>query len=519
MQVTFFYNEGPQGRAPERPVARDRSRRRAARRTGRVGRGGARGVMAASPARRAPAVRTASARGPGRDARRPGAAARPGRRRRSIRVGLAGRGRAASRSRRRPGVTVRAVGAPDGRPSSCPRRAPRAGHLRGRRGHGHGAGSASRSASLSDPDGAAEVAERARHGRGRSRSPAGTRETRTYQVRVGDFRRATRRAGLLAAPAGPAPGGGSRKSAATPARRRPASWRRATSSRGQRGAVAAGDTLSADGLPYRGVLEVRPGEAGLTVVNVINLEDYLKGVVPNELSPDAFPQLEALKAQAVAARTYVLRNRGELLGAGLRHLRHPDLPGLPGQVHGEPALRPGRRRDARASSPTYDGIADQRALHLDLRRPHRDGANIFEGEARRTCVGVACAAGARGLGHHPHHGARPAPWATSRASTATRPCSSPRRPRPRKMYTADGRQGRRRRRRSCATGRRAWCTALKRKRCASPVDGALTRRGTFFRHLVVRDVLGRSGAAAPEPGRPGVPAAASRTAASSTDAR
>src|SRR6185295_18993860 len=70
------------------------------------------------------------------------------------------------------------------------------------------------------------------------------------------------------------------------------------------------DTLSADGLPYRGVFEVRPGEAGLTVVNVINLEDYLKGVVPNELSPDTFPQLEALKAQAVAARTYVLRNRG-----------------------------------------------------------------------------------------------------------------------------------------------------------------------------------------------------------------
>src|SRR5438128_1827828 len=70
------------------------------------------------------------------------------------------------------------------------------------------------------------------------------------------------------------------------------------------------DTLSTDGLPYRRVVEVRPGEAGLNVVDVVNIEDYLRGVVPNELSPDSFPQLEALKAQAVAARTYVLRNRG-----------------------------------------------------------------------------------------------------------------------------------------------------------------------------------------------------------------
>src|SRR5260221_10377830 len=29
-----------------------------------------------------------------------------------------------------------------------------------------------------------------------------------------------------------------------------------------------------------------------TLFRSVNLEDYLKGVVPNELSPDAFPQLE-----------------------------------------------------------------------------------------------------------------------------------------------------------------------------------------------------------------------------------
>ncbi len=42
----------------------------------------------------------------------------------------------------------------------------------------------------------------------------------------------------------------------------------------------------------------------LTVVNIVGLEDYVKGVVPNEMS-DSWP-IEALKAQAVAARGYAL---------------------------------------------------------------------------------------------------------------------------------------------------------------------------------------------------------------------
>jgi len=66
--------------------------------------------------------------------------------------------------------------------------------------------------------------------------------------------------------------------------------------------------------PYRGRIEVFANRRGsLTVVNVIALEDYVRGVVPNELS---FPALEALKAQAVAARTYALKNRGQFAPEG-----------------------------------------------------------------------------------------------------------------------------------------------------------------------------------------------------------
>lgn len=60
---------------------------------------------------------------------------------------------------------------------------------------------------------------------------------------------------------------------------------------------------------YRGALEIfGNSRRSLTVVNELPLETYLLGVVPNELNPAAFGQLEALKAQAVAARTYIQRN-------------------------------------------------------------------------------------------------------------------------------------------------------------------------------------------------------------------
>ena len=70
--------------------------------------------------------------------------------------------------------------------------------------------------------------------------------------------------------------------------------------------------LQIDNRAYRGALEIfGNSRRTLTVVNELPLETYLLGVVPNELNPTAFGQLEALKAQAVAARTYIYRNMGQ----------------------------------------------------------------------------------------------------------------------------------------------------------------------------------------------------------------
>jgi stage II sporulation protein D len=70
-------------------------------------------------------------------------------------------------------------------------------------------------------------------------------------------------------------------------------------------AGANGITALAGHGSYRGVLEFTPGTfSGLTIVNAVGLDDYVQGVVPAE-SPASWP-LEALKAQAIAARTYAI---------------------------------------------------------------------------------------------------------------------------------------------------------------------------------------------------------------------
>jgi SpoIID/LytB domain protein len=62
--------------------------------------------------------------------------------------------------------------------------------------------------------------------------------------------------------------------------------------------------LSLDGKQYRGKLELVPQGGFVRVVNVVALESYLQGVVAGEV-PFSWPA-EALKAQAVAARSYAI---------------------------------------------------------------------------------------------------------------------------------------------------------------------------------------------------------------------
>lgn len=101
-----------------------------------------------------------------------------------------------------------------------------------------------------------------------------------------------------------------------------------------------GSPVVYQGRGYRGEFVVSVGPDGsLLVVNRVDIEDYLRGVVPSEM-PYTWP-MEALRAQAVAARTYAL-NR--LLGR---------------------------------ASPAYDvvaTVADQLYLGLRVEKPETDAA-------------------------------------------------------------------------------------------------------------------------------------------------
>jgi len=66
---------------------------------------------------------------------------------------------------------------------------------------------------------------------------------------------------------------------------------------------------------YRGTLTVRRDPDGdLRVINTVALEPYLYGVIPAEIGTKV--PAEAMKAQAVAARTYALKNRGKCIKEG-----------------------------------------------------------------------------------------------------------------------------------------------------------------------------------------------------------
>ena len=76
--------------------------------------------------------------------------------------------------------------------------------------------------------------------------------------------------------------------------------------------VASTARVLIGGVQYRGVAEVMQNAAGtLAGINEVPMEEYLYGVVPRELGPSTYPEAEAQKAQAIAARTYASANLGK----------------------------------------------------------------------------------------------------------------------------------------------------------------------------------------------------------------
>lgn len=77
------------------------------------------------------------------------------------------------------------------------------------------------------------------------------------------------------------------------------------------------ETVTIDKQPWRGGARVHINNRGLfNIANELNLEEYMRGVVPAELGPSIYDEIEALKAQAMAARTYAISNLGQFAAEG-----------------------------------------------------------------------------------------------------------------------------------------------------------------------------------------------------------
>ncbi len=166
-------------------------------------------------------------------------------------------------------------------------------------------------------------------------------------------------------------------------------------------AVATGSgRVKVDGTAYRGVIELRVTAYGtVRAINWLELEQYLLGVVPVEMGPEVWPRLEALRAQAVAARTYAWRNRGQFLEEGFDQCATPRC-----QVYGGASAEHPLSDRAVASTGgeilTYEDEPIN-AYFTSTCGGHTEAVSaVFPGESAPYLSGVPCRAEADALSDH-----------------------------------------------------------------------------------------------------------------------
>jgi len=144
--------------------------------------------------------------------------------------------------------------------------------------------------------------------------------------------------------------------------------------------MAQGETISLNGKGrYRGRLEVFPNAQGrLTVVNELDMETYVRGVVPREMGANEFPALEALKAQAVAARTYAVANRGKRAAEGF-DLLDTVADQVYGGAGGEQPLTDQATRETAGMVATFEGKPIQALFTANAGGATVDNSFVFGG--------------------------------------------------------------------------------------------------------------------------------------------
>jgi len=145
------------------------------------------------------------------------------------------------------------------------------------------------------------------------------------------------------------------------------------------------------GKSVRGELELRAGLEGVAVINVLSLEEYLRGVVPGEMGPRTFPLLEALKAQAVAARTYAVAHQGDHAQEGYDLCDSPSCQYYEG-AGAEHPLTDRAIRETAGQIAVYEGRPIDAMYHSTCGGHTEDAAALFPQRAQPYLKGVVCRA-------------------------------------------------------------------------------------------------------------------------------
>ena len=149
---------------------------------------------------------------------------------------------------------------------------------------------------------------------------------------------------------------------------------------------SAASAVYINGKPYRGIAEISFNDRGLLAVNELPLEDYLVGLINCEIS-SAWP-IEAIKAQAVIARTYAV-NRRESRRNALYHLESSVID----QVYNGCEIEDNRARRGVSETAgevlTYNGAVIQAFYHSNCGGKTEAAENVW-GTSIPYLKGVDC---------------------------------------------------------------------------------------------------------------------------------
>ncbi|MFW6135167.1 MAG: SpoIID/LytB domain-containing protein [Elusimicrobiota bacterium] len=113
---------------------------------------------------------------------------------------------------------------------------------------------------------------------------------------------------------------------------------------------------------YRGEIEIVNNQGSFNVINIIEIEEYLYGVLKKEISPE-WPE-DVLKAQAIAARTFALFNINKYIDQGYNICATTNSQAYGGVYHEHPATNKAVN-DTRGIIITYEGEPINAVYHSD----------------------------------------------------------------------------------------------------------------------------------------------------------